>query len=182
MLNFLKKRSYDLVTMFVTQIALSIFGLALSLAVPTTQPTLRIVTSVFSVLFYLFLIYTKVWDLGYKDMKALNRGDAGYSRLEGLYLGIGASSVNFIVAILNTLIYIHKNDITSGMSGVSRIITLLTEGMYTGILATKINGVELFKFAPMYFAILIPLIITSMIAYYAGSKDFKLFSPRKGKN
>ena len=179
MLKFLKKRSYDLVTMFVTQIAISIFGLALSLAIPTSQPTLRIATSIFSVLFYLFLIYTKIWDLGYKDMKALSRGDSGYSRLEGLYLGLGACSLNFIVAVLHSLIYIFKNNVTSGITGVSRIITLLSEGMYNGILATEINGARLYDFAIMYFVILIPLIITSTLAYYAGSKDFKLFSPKK---
>ena len=58
MITFLKKRSYDLVCMFVTQLAISLFGLALAFAVPVNQAPLRIGTSIFSVLFYLFIIYT----------------------------------------------------------------------------------------------------------------------------
>ena len=57
MITFLKKRSYDLVYMFITQLAISLFGLALAFAVPVNQSALRIGTSVFSVLFYLFLIW-----------------------------------------------------------------------------------------------------------------------------
>ena len=78
MITFLKKRSYDLVYMFVTQLAISLFGLALAFAVPVNQSALRIGTSVFSILFYLFLVYTRVWELGYKDCHAFEIGESGF--------------------------------------------------------------------------------------------------------
>ena len=186
MLNFIKKRSYDLVTIFITQIAISIFGFALWIAIPSpaqgeamtsSQFGLRVVTSIFAIMFFLFLTYSKVWNLGYKDIKGLDRRDAGYSRLGGLFIGIGACLINLIVAVVHTLIYVF----TGEMSVVTAAITYITEGMYTGILTLTVGGVPLNNYIIMYYAILIPLIVTCTVAYYAGSKDFKIFAPRNAK-
>ena len=179
MITFLKKRSYDLVCMFVTQLAISLFGLALAFAVPINQAPLRIGTSVFSVLFYLFLIYTRLWELGYKDHNAFNRGEAGLSRLEGLYMGLGASSINLIVATLILIGWFSSNTAIDAIAGGATVAALLTEGMYIGILSTAVGDVVLNTVPFMYFAITLPLIITSLLAYLAGIHDFKIFGAKK---
>ena len=70
MKNFLKNHSHDMVTMFLNQIAISIFGFSLVLAaMKIDNDILRNVTSIFSILFYLFLLYIKAWDIGYNDKK-----------------------------------------------------------------------------------------------------------------
>ena len=179
MITFLKRRSYDLVCMFVTQLAISLFGLALAFAVPVNQAPLRIGTSVFSVLFYLFLIYTRVWELGYKDHHAFNRGESGLSRLEGLYMGLGASAINFVVALLILIGWFSTNAAIDAVAGGATVAALLTEGMYIGILSTTVGGVALNAMPFMYFVITLPLIITSLLAYLAGSHDFKIFGKQK---
>lgn len=178
MTTFFKKRSYDLVCMFVTQLAISIFGLSLALAVPRNQEALRIGTSIFSIIFYLFLIYTRVWDLGYKDCAAFGRGTSGLSRLEGLYMGIAANTVNFITATLMILSSFIKNETFDAVAG---LVSLLPQGMYIGLLAVEVNGRVLNSIGIMYFVITVPLIITSALAYLAGSHDFKIFGSRKSK-
>ena len=179
MVNFLKKRSYDIVVMYITQIAISIFGLALAFAVPSGQSTLNIAASVMAALFYLFLIYTKTWELGYKDSHAFNRGSKGLSRLEGLYMGLAASAINLILATLITLGWLIDNSVIDSIAGVAATISLLTEGMYTGMLSTTVGGVALNSIGIMYFIIIIPLIVTSTLAYLAGSHDFKIFGGAK---
>ena len=179
MINFLKKRSYDIVVMYITQIAISIFGLALAFAIPTGQSALSIAASVIAVLFYLFLIYTKTWELGYKDSNAFKRGDKSLSRFEGLYMGLTASAINLILAILITLGWLLDNGAIDSIAGVAVTISLLTEGMYTGILSATVNGVALNSVGFMYFIITVPLIVTSFLAYYAGSHDFKIFGGAK---
>ena len=179
MITFLKKRSYDLVCMFVTQLAISLFGLALAFAVPVNQAALRIGTSIFSVLFYLFLIYTRLWELGYKDHNSFKRGENGLSRLEGLYMGIGASAINLIVALLILLGWFSANGVIDAIAGGATVTALLTEGMYIGILSTSVNGITLNSIPFMYFVITLPLIVTSLIAYLAGSHDFKLLGSNK---
>ena len=179
MTNFFKKRSYDLVTMFITQLAISLFGLALAFAVPVNPAALRIGTSVFSVLFYLFLIYTRVWELGYKDHHAFKRGESGLSRLEGLYMGLCANAINLIIAALILAGWFSANETIDAIAGGATVAALLSEGMYIGILSTTVNGVTLNSVAYMYFVITLPMILTSMLAYLAGSHDFKIFGNAK---
>ena len=179
MITFLKKRSYDVVCMFVTQLAISLFGLALAFAVPVNQAALRIGTSVFSVLFYLFLIYTRVWELGYKDCYAFKRGESGLSRLEGLYMGLAANAINFIVALLILIGWFSTNGVLDAIAGGATVVALLTEGMYIGILSTTVGGTALNAIGYIYFVITVPMIITSSLAYLAGSHDFKLFGGQK---
>lgn len=179
MIKFLKKRSYDLVYMFVTQLAISIFGLALAFAIPQNQAGLMVGTSVFSALFYLFLIYTRVWELGYKDHNAFSKGAQGLSRLEGLYMGLAANTVNFLVALLIVIGWLSSNQIIDAVAGGATVVALLTEGMYIGILSTSVGGVTLNSLGFMYFVITIPMIVTATLAYLAGSHDFKLFGTHK---
>lgn len=179
MITFFKKRSYDLVTMFVTQLAISLFGLALAFAVPTNQAALRIGTSIFSVLFYLFLIYTRLWELGYKDHNAFRRGEKGLTRIEGLYMGLAANVTNLIAAVLIFIGWLSANTVIDAIAGGATVVALLSEGMYIGILSTTVNGTALNSIGFMYFVITVPMIVTSTLAYLAGSHDFKLFGNRK---
>ncbi|MBQ2736136.1 MAG: hypothetical protein IJF26_01740 [Clostridia bacterium] len=179
MITFLKKRSYDLVYMFITQLAISIFGLALAFAIPENRPGLMIGTSVFSVCFYLFLIYTRVWELGYKDSNSFAKGVDGLSRLEGLYMGLAANTVNFLVALLILIGWLSSNGVIDAIAGGATVVALLTEGMYIGILSASVGGVTLNSLGFMYLIITLPMILTSTLAYLAGSHDFKLFGAKK---
>lgn len=176
MLLFLKKHSYDMVKMLINQFAISIFGNALALATGETQQGLRIVTSVFSVLFYLFLIYVMMWDLGAKDTHHLEKKEDGYTRLAGLFIAICASALNFIFALLimlGTLIPAMGN-----VGGVAKLLALLFEGMYTGLLAITVGGTPLNNFWWIYFLLPLPLLLTATVAYLAGVKNFKIFGGR----
>lgn len=177
MLLFFKKHSYDMVKMLINQLAISIFGNALALATGETQQGLRIVTSVFSVLFYLFLIYVMMWDMGAKDSHHLERKDDGYTHFTGLYISLCASVLNFIFAILimlGTLIAALGN-----VGGVAKLLALLLEGMFTGILAITVGGTPLNNLWWIYFLLPLPLILTATISYIAGVKNFKLFGAKK---
>ena len=176
MLLFLKKHSYDMVKLLIYQFAISIFGNALALATGETQKGLRITTSVFSVLFYLFLVYVMMWDLGTKDTYRFRKNEPGLTYLAGLYISLCASVLNFLFALfvmLGTLIPALGN-----LGAVTKILALLFEGMYTGILAIAVNGVTLNQLWFIYFLLPIPLIATASVAYIAGVKEFKVFGKK----
>lgn len=188
MFRFLKERSYEIVKMFVDQIAIAIFGIALAIATGSKststdltnyQPaTLQIVTSVFAVLFYLFLIFTMLWDLGAKDASRFKRGDPGVSRLTGLYMGLAASTVNFLLAVCIALgNFLSDFPFFSKLGGVSATIALLIEGMYTGVLAIRVNNIPLNSQWFMWFLIMIPMILTASLGYLAGLHELHLFKP-----
>jgi hypothetical protein len=179
MITFLKKRSYDIVVMYITQIAISIFGLALAFAVPTGQPQLNVIASVVAIIFYLFLTYTKLWELGYKDSNAFAKGTAKLSRIEGLYMGLCASVLNFLLAIFIIIGGISENGVIDAIAGGAATASLLTEGMYTGLLSVKVGGVALNSVGIMYLVITLPMIIAATLGYLAGIYDFKIFGGSK---
>ncbi len=193
MLPFLKERSYDIVKMFLYQIAIAVFGISLALATGSKssstelagyQPaTLQIVTSIFSIAFYLFLICYLMWEIGAKDAGRISRGEAGASRLTGLYMGLAASSLNFLVAVCimlgNLLSHIP---FFSNLGGGALLVGLLTEGMYMGLLAIRVGDIPLNSMWFMWFIIMLPMIVASTLSYFAGTKDFRFFKPKPPKN
>lgn len=186
MFNFLKDRSYEIVKMFINQVAIGIFGLSISLATATIDDeagtSLKIITSVFAILFYLFIIYNMVRSLGYRDSGRINRGEDGASKYTGLYLGLAASTLNFLFAIFIMLAHLTEGvKILSWLGGVSAFINLITEGMYIGLLSMNVGGAPLNSYWPVYFVILIPMIVTSTLAYLAGVYDVKIFNSKKAK-
>ena len=65
---FFSKYSYSIVKMFVNQFAISIFGSVLAMATASAgNDLLTLIVSCFAIVFYLFLIYTMVWEIGAKD-------------------------------------------------------------------------------------------------------------------
>lgn len=177
MLLFLKKRSYDIVKMFINQLALSIFGNALALATGENMSGLRIATGIFSVGFYLFLIYIMLWDLGAKEHHRLERGEEGQTKFTGLYMALVASAPNMILAVLVTLGTFLPA--LGNVGGACKLIALFLEGMYTGLLAIPVGGAPLHSTWFIYFLLPLPLIATAMVAYIAGTKEFRIFGGKR---
>lgn len=183
MAEFLKNKSYDIVKLFINQLAIAIFGLSLALATGGTTEegqtnVLQIVTGVFSVAFYLFLVYTMMWDAGYKDGKHIKNKEEGYSSLCGLFVGLCASLLNFLVAVFITLGTLFPDSL-SGVGGVFSVIGLIIEGMYTGLLAIRVGDIPLNTMPVMWFLIMVPMILTSTVAYIAGTKELRVFKTKQ---
>ena len=175
MLNFLKMRSYDAVKMFVTQCAISIFGLVLSLAsLMAENETLRLGCSVFAILFYLFLLYTSAWELGSKDHIPVQYGHRPYRPHTGLWISLLANSLNFLLAVgisIGALFNACKP-----LGAVCQTIAIMAQGMYAGILALETGNTMypmLNQLWYMYLIIPIPALLTSWIGYYFGIKNVK---------
>ena len=176
MLTFLKNRSYDIVKLFLNQIAMSIFGFSLAFAT-SGHTAVRIASSVFSILFYLFIIYAMMWELGAKDKHKIERKAAGQSYLTGLYMALVSSSFNFVIAILIMLGYLTPAFGVVG--GIAQFIVLFTEGMYMGLVLHFAPTVATFGSVWFIFFLLhLPTILIAFLAYFAGSKNFKIFGKR----
>ena len=99
----MKKYSYSSVKLFVSQMALSLFGLVLAIACAKISKAAQIVVSVGAVIFYLFLIYTAIWEVGSKDKFGIEYGKFEAKPLTGLYIGLLANSLNIVLAVFITL-------------------------------------------------------------------------------
>ena len=177
MLNFLKEHAYESVKMVVTQIAISIFGLVLSLACNLAKNnTLGLFCSCFAVLFYLFLLYTSVWEIGSKHQIPVQYGHRKNQPLLGLYISLLANSINILMAIFFTVgtifpgvTFLHNLGVLGGS------IAIATQAMYAEILTIQVGAAA----APlntmwfMYFLITIPAMIMCTVGYYFGLKNIK---------
>ena len=182
MKKFLEKYSYQCVTLFVNQIAIALFAISLAFAAGMAKnETLKIVTSVFSVIFLLFIDFTSVWKLGAEDRLSVDLGNARTDISVPLKVWLLSNSVNLLLAILYTLGVLIEP--LSGLR-VCSVIALLIHGEYMGILSIAVGGVTLNALWYMYFIITVPMLITVFVAYWLGLKNVgigKVFAPKLKK-
>ena len=177
MKNFLLNRSYEMVRMFLNQFATAIFGVVLAIAAGKAENVvLRNVTSAFAILFYLFLLYTMTWELGFKDKAAVDNGRKESAPLTGLWLSLCANTINFFFAIFISLASFVNLEALNNFGAFCSAAALLLEGMFTGLLANTVGGAPLNSHWWIYFLLPIPAMITCTVSYYFGLKDIKFTS------
>ena len=173
MKEFFKRYSYDAVRMMLNQFAISMFGFALAMtAVKAESDALLLWSSVGAIAFYLVLTYGTAWRMGSGDRLSLRYGKIPNRPLNGLWVSLLANAVNILLAALLTI-----GDLLGPafMKTIANAVILLGEGMYQGVLATIYVGeLPLNKMWWAYFLLPSPAMITALIGYIAGTKDFHI--------
>ena len=175
MKGFLKNHSYDMVTMLLNQLAISMFGFALVLAaMKIDNDTLRNVTSIFSILFYLVLLYIKAWDIGFRDKVSVEQGKKTGNSFRGALISLCANSINFLFAIFVMLrALLPSVSVFETLGGIGQALCMFTHGMYAGLLVNPVGGAPLNSYWFVYFLTPIPAILICGLAYYFGLHDVK---------
>lgn len=182
MKKFLEKYSYQCVTLFVNQIAIALFAISLAFAAGMAEnDTLKIVTSIFSVIFLLFIDFMGIFKLGAEDRLSVDLGNAKTDMSVPFKIWLLSNSINLLLAVLFAL-----GALIEPLSGlrVCSVIALLIHGEYMGILSLNVAGVTLNTLWYMYFLITVPTLIVSFAAYWLGLKNIgvgKVFAPKTKK-
>lgn len=177
--NFFTRYSYDAVKMLLDQVVLSIFGFSLATAaVIAESDSLLLVTGIGAVVFYVFMLYGVAWRMGDEDRKRIRRGEDGGNAYTGTLVSLLANSINFILAML---IAIGTLADVAGLVDIPKIIALLSQAMYQGLLAYIPIGVDAAGEAIalnqawwVYLLLPIPAILTSTLGYLMGKKGILL--------
>lgn len=183
MKGFFKQYSYNVVRNLVNQFAISVFGAFLSMATTAADNNvLSISVSVFAIVFYLFLVYTSTWEIGAKDRVSVDVGKKPYRPHTGLIISILSNIPNIVIAVgfLIAKIFAHQSKFADTMNFILSVASMVFEGMYAGLMMTiRVNsaGDTLIDMWWSYFIIIIPAIVLSWIAYYAGFKNFRIVAP-----
>lgn len=176
MREFFRENSDNIIKLFVNQIGMTIFGLLLSVATFQNKELLMW-TGVLTVIFYLYLVYSTAWYIGAKDKIKIDGGRMNKSPVRGLILGTLANSINIILALVIILCYytwfFSEMQWAANITAIAYQISWLLNGMYIAILSP-------IKIIPLrYFLMLIcviPSILTSGVAYFAGIHNFRILS------
>lgn len=174
MKNFFKKYSYIIVKLFLNQFAIALFGVALAFACgAANNRTLMTVTAVFAVLFYLFLQYAVMWEVGAKDGISAVARKQSRGLWRGFVIALCGNAINLLLALLllpNAFVAAG----TYAVGAVAQVAALLLQGMYIGILSLPLGGLPLFQYAWVYFAIILPAVLVSGASYIIGSYNLHL--------
>ena len=183
MKSFFRRNSYSMIKMFVNQFAISIFGLVLALATTAAENSvLTMIVSGFSICFYLFLIYTMTWEIGAKDRISVDIGKLPYRPHTGLWISLIANIPNILIALLYAIAtpFNGSQKWAGNMCAIMMLVSGLLEGMYRGLLSViYLPGTErsLIMVWWSYFLIVLPALLASWIAYFAGFKNFRMLAP-----
>lgn len=181
--SFFGRYSYSIVKLFLNQVAIGLFGAVITLALSKVggddealSDTIMIVAGACATLFYLSLLYVTTWTVGAKDRISQDVGKLKPMPLRGVLLSLIANVPNIIIATVYTVGELAFPDGTTMPRMVARLATLFIEGMYYGILAGAPVGsvpeARLLNYWWMYFVIIIPAIVVTGVAYYAGTRNF----------
>lgn len=196
-MKFFKNNSYDIVRLYINQVGITIFSLALYFAVGAGVVDnddlfnkVRIAVSAFAFLFYLSLIYCVVWELGSKDKIRIEGGRMEPDKFKGLKLSVFANIPNFVLASVScilVLVYILSGN--EGFKSIFAVFYLILRfhssmfmGMITGFTPTYADAA-----LPEYFSdclvecilyLVFPLVSlgVAQLGYYLGGRDYKIFS------
>ena len=185
--NFWMYYSYSIVRIFVDQIVIAIFALAVALGTAASvgslgaekSNVLTIVTSVFSILFFLFMVGELCFKQGAADKEKTDVGRFERDDLTGLYMGLLANIPNFILTLGYTVFYFI--DATRGsVSGFFGLAVKLICGEYLGLFSIKIGGDTLSTAYPyIYFLAILPCVFAAWLGYYLGISGKIIIKPTK---
>ena len=193
-MKIFKENSYDIVRLYVNQLGIMIFSMLLYTAVGSFEnarlsTALSIFVSIFSVCFYLVLIYYVMWEIGAKDKIRIDGGRAEPCKCKGLVMGLFANVPNLVLSIFTLLFLsiflISGSNVISSIFLVFNLITRFHASMYLGIIsavvptglsAGKIDYIEMLVETVLFVVIPTISVAVTHLAYHLGSKEKKLFS------
>ena len=194
-MKFFKDNSYDIVKLFVNQIGIAIFSLALYTAISIAVPEnfeytslLQILVSAFAIGFYAVLLYVVMWEIGAKDAIRIETGKMDPIPTKGILMGLLANVPNFVIcgiALICKLLFLSfATDWLESIFAILNLIFGFIESMYLGIIinifpvaadATKDASDLVFTYrTAAYFVAPVIAVGATGLAYYLGSKNIKL--------
>ena len=174
--NFFRENGYVAVKLIVVHIAMSIFGLAVSLPFNTTpkgsktQHFLALILGIFSIIFYFFMIYGQMWEVGAKDeLKIVNGKKKAYMG-KGFLIGLVAAIPDFILCFGYVIFWFFQSyEWAVNLNFFFNFGTVFWEGMFYAIKAVVFNkGPYMFIFVPFV------TVLFAGVSYIFGMKNIRL--------
>lgn len=174
--NFFRENGYRAVKLIVVHIAVSIFALSIYLPFNTTptgsktQHFLALILGIFSIIFYFFMIYGQMWEVGAKDeLKIVNGKKKAYMG-KGFLIGLVAAIPDFILCFAYVIFWFFQSyEWAANGYYLLKLGTVFWEGMFMGVNTVLLNdGPYMFIFVPFV------TVLFAGISYIFGMKNIRL--------
>ncbi len=167
-----------------TRLALAVFSIVCisPLLVMDTQnnestvKTILLLASFAVFAFYYFLIHSQLWNVGAKNKISADGGRMKLNPLAGLYMGLLASAPSFVLNILNIFTSFYKDYAGyKSLHQVTAVLELFWDAPAIGLFYVTETPVA-------YIAASVLPALFAGLAYFLGTKEFKLFGARKNED
>lgn len=182
MRSYIKDNLYLVTNQLLNQFGTAIMGLILSAAVGMSgNKWLIICATLFTIIFYMVVQYTSLWDAGARDIIRVEGKRLPYRPYAGFVMSLFSAIPNFILGILIVIGTIFSStdgsfgyEWAGNMCTVAKSIALFWESMYNGLIQL---------YSPnnpwIYMLIPIPAMLAAGLGYYAGMKNFLIIRVKK---
>lgn len=183
-MKFVKANSYEIVRFIVIQIGLSIFGLVLTMACHTMNPGLLLPVSIFSIGFYLFLVYSVAWENGSKDKIRVDSGRLADKKGKGfLVMLLAQTPYLFLVSLMLIGAILAEFGALAVGSGIFTFPYLLVNfltSVYLGTMRAVVGsfGANYLLSAVVHAALAIPAVLVAGLGYYLGASGIRILAAR----
>ena len=181
-MTWFKNNSYTIAKMMIYQFGVAVLGIILTFAT-IERDSLMLMVSVYTVAFYILLLYTMMWEIGAKERIRADAGIVRFNRFDGLKLSLCANIPNFLILLLYFIgflfgVLLAEQAWAQGMVAVMHTVGIIWESMYTGIIrslvpdtASALSGWYVLAYAltPL------PAIFASCFGYLMGSHNKRIF-------
>ncbi len=187
MKDFWKENGAYIGKMTLNQFGAAFFGIMLVLAAAAAQSMrtrLTLAFSAFATFFYLFLIYTVLWEKGGQDRIRVDSGRQKRSPLKGFLIALCANIPNIVLGVVDIATCVigrmgAPNPAAGTVNTVARAVVLLWEGMYAGFVSyahtIAPNHPYLLSLTRLF--IVIPALLVGGAAYWLGLNNKRLLQP-----
>ena len=183
-MKFIKTNSYEIVRFIVIQIGLSIFGLVLTMACHSMNRGLLLPVSIFSIGFYLFLVYSVAWENGSKDKIRVDAGRLPDRKGKGfLVMLLAQTPYLFLTALMLTgaiLDLLGATAVGSGFFTFPYLLVNFLTSIYLGTMQTVFGsfGDNYMLSTVVHIALIIPAIVTAGFGYFLGASGARILAAR----
>ncbi len=179
--DFWSRYKGDIFKLLTTRIALAVFSIVcisplLVMDIQSNESTINMILILASIAvfaFYYYLIHSQLWTVGAKNKISADGGRMKLNPLAGLYMGLLASAPSFILNIINIITFFYKDYAGyKSVHGVTAILELFWDAPAIGLFYVTATPFAYLaaSFLPALFA---------GLAYFLGTKEFKLFGSGK---
>ncbi|MBQ8352003.1 MAG: hypothetical protein IJY20_08195 [Clostridia bacterium] len=190
-MTWLKTNSYTITKMLLNQFGIMLLGIILVNSLTAKLPQLSIIASLYTTIFFMYLLYVMTWEQGAKDRIRADNGSMRLDRLCGLKLSLFANIPNFLIVLCLLIGFLFGSCLAQhawaqGMFGIAHTIAIGWESMYTGFINTILHPETTSSMSVGYliaYALApIPPLAASTLGYIMGSHNKRLFGFLGSKN
>ena len=187
-MNFFKNNLHLISRLFVNQLGMTMFGIVLMMA-SSKNNLVSLCFSIFATLFYLYLIYSVMWEEGAKDLLRIEQGRKTKDSAYPWKISFFANVPNFFIAFLMLIgclfgYFFASFDAAKSLYVIMRLVVGLFEGMYAGIfssIVTLLPDTEaVYAASGLIFYTLssLPMMAVSALAYSLGLRNIHFLIPK----